>query len=172
MTPLPSDLFQLIIHYAFGEPVKQDAFFNLLNLAIDIQQSVPHWFLEETTIKYPPRLHKDNFNSFQLFSRTPLVHGAAFRLFDPYVSMCPRMSHWFVRSLTKATLKKRKRLRGPLFKLVRRPLIFCWNEFLEVFHDLTLDDVSPNGYIPTLVCYAAVQQLPFAEPLQKWSHLF
>ena len=176
---LPDDLLDIVVRLAWPVPkdfvVTQQRVLDQLNCALDCQQNIPPWFLNDIQLSFShkrlrlneplPLSHLKKFN--------PLVLGAAFSPFDPQeVRLNRRSLAWLFNSLTPAYLRRKKMLRKPLFRFLEIPVLQAWNRLLRKIQDVTWADTNPRGYMMSLITNAMITHLPCASPIGNWARRF
>ena len=176
------DVLRIIVGYAWPVPpsftVTWAALRDQLECALDCQQNIPPWFLNDvqmfphrrprTLQNEPPLMPLGHLKKFN-----PLVLGAAFSLFDPaQIELNRRSLSWLFNALTPQYLRRKKMLRKPLFRFLDAPVLKVWNRLLQKIGDATLEDINPKGYMNTLITTAMVTHLPCASPVGNWARRF
>ena len=176
---LLDDLLDIVVRFAWPLPtefvVTQQWLLDQLNCALDCQQNIPPWFLNDIQLSFDkarflqsaplPMTHLKKFN--------PLVLGAAFSPFDPKAIRLNRRSlGWLFNSLTHKYLKRKKMLRKPLFRFLEMPVLLAWNRMLKKLQDLTWQDTNPRGYMTNLIINVMIAHLPCASPIGNWARRF
>ena len=173
------DLLQLIVRFAWSVPegfeVTQRGLVDQLDCAVDCQQNIPPWFLNDIQMSFPHKRPRPNeplpLSHIKKFN--PLVLGAAFSPFDPKaIELNRRSLSWLFNAFTPAYLRRKKMLRKPLFRFLDAPVLKAWNRLLQKIGDATLDDINPRGYMNTLITTAMVTHLPCASPVGNWARRF
>ena len=175
---VPDDLLDIVVRYAWPVPktfvVTQRRLLDQLDCAIDCQQNIPPWFLNDIQLSFSKRVppneplplsHLKKFN--------PLVLGAAFSPFDPKeIRLNRRSLSWLFNSLTPGYLRRHKMLRKPLFRFLDMPVLIAWNRLLQKIQDVTWEDTNPRGYMMNLITNVMVTHLPVASPIGNWARRF
>ena len=183
---LNDDLLRIVVTFAWGtEPTTTDTlsrqasqsmtasrFLDMLDCALDCQQNIPPWFLNDVQLAFT-KIHNAPLPLSHLKRFNPLVLGAAFSPFDPSaVRLNCRSMGWLFQALTPQYLRGKKMLRKPLYRFLDQPVLKVWNRLLAKIGDVTHEDIHPRGYMKTLITNVMVEHLPCASPIGNWARRF